>query len=211
MAAILSAGLALHWLRDNVLGLAGPDAYGQMTAWAQTSPPGARGLLFLPYLAGERTPHMDPHARGLWLGLTAAHGRAELVRSVLEGVSLACYDAYTVLEQLGAGPERIVTAGGGAQSPLWRQIIADLFGLPVAQLLVADQSAYGAALLAGGGIGLVDPAAHAWAAYGPPVDPNQRRHARYRELLPLFRDAYAKHRTDFGRLEEIDQDLTLQA
>ena len=209
MAAILSAGMALRWLRDNVLGLAGPDGYAQMTAWAETSPPGARGLLFLPYLSGERTPHMDPQARGLWLGLTAAHGRAELVRSVLEGVALACYDAYKVLEQLGARPERIVMAGGGALSPLWRQITADVFGLPVAQLLVADQSACGAALLAGGGIGLVDPAAHDWAAYGPPVEPNPGRHARYGELFALFCDAYAKHRTDFARLEALGQDLAL--
>jgi len=206
MAAILSAGMALRWLRDNVLGLTTPDAYEQMTSWAETAPAGAHGLLFLPYLSGERTPHMDPQARGLWLGLTALHRRAELVRSVLEGVTLACYDAYTVLEQLGARPERIVMAGGGAQSPLWRQIVADVFGLPVEQLRVADQSAYGAAILAGGGIGVVDPATHSWASYGSPVEPDGRRLAQYRALLELFREAYAVHRQDFARLETLTRD-----
>jgi len=205
MAAILSAGMALRWLRDNVLKLTGPDAYEQMTSWAESVPSGARGLLFLPYLAGERTPHMDPQARGLWLGLTVGHGRAELVRSILEGVTLACYDAFEVLEQLGAQPERIVMAGGGARSALWRQIVADVFGLPVQQLLMADQSALGAALLAGGGIGLLNPGAHSWASYGPPHEPDDQRHALYGELFSMFREAYLKHHTDFSRLDKLEK------
>jgi xylulokinase len=211
MAAILSAGMALRWLRDNVLGMTAPDSYARMTAWAEQSPPGARGLLFLPYLSGERSPHMDPQARGLWLGLTVGHGRAELVRSLLEGVAFACYDAYTVLEQLGARPKNIVMAGGGARSRLWRRIVADVFGLPVQQLQVADQSTLGAALLAGGGIRALDPAAHTWASHGPPIEPDSQRHARYGEGFALFREAYTKHRTDFGRLETLAQDLTPQA
>jgi len=106
MAAILSAGMALRWLRDQVFSMPGEAAYARMIAWAEAAPAGAGGLLFLPYLAGERTPHMDPQARGLFLGLAAGHGRAELVRAVLEGVALACYDAYLVLAELGARPER---------------------------------------------------------------------------------------------------------
>jgi xylulokinase len=202
MAAILSAGMALRWLRDQVFCLSGDAAYDQMTGWAESAPAGAGGLLFLPYLAGERTPHMDPQARGLFLGLTAGHGRAELVRAVLEGVALACYDAYDVLAELGARPERIVMAGGGARSHLWRQIVADVFGLPVQRLAVGEQSALGAVLLAGGGVGLFDPgsAARAWASYGPPAEPDSGRHATYRALLPLFRSAYRKHREDFRRL-----------
>jgi xylulokinase len=203
MAALLSAGMALRWLRDNVLGLKAPDAYEQMMAWAETSPPGAHGLLFLPYLAGERTPLMDPQARGLWLGLTAGHGRAELARSVMEGVALACHDACSVLEQIGAQPRRIVMAGGGARSALWRQIVADVFCLPVQQLQGADQSALGAALLAGGGIGVLDPAAHRWASYGPALAPDDRRRALYEELLGLYREAYRKHHADFARLEAL--------
>jgi xylulokinase len=202
MAAILSAGMALRWLRDRVFCLSGEGIYVQMTAWAEAAPPGAGGLLFLPYLVGERTPHMDPQARGLFLGLTASHGRAELVRSVMEGVALACYDAYQVLAELGAQPECIAMAGGGARSQLWQQVVADVFGLTVQRLEVGEHAAMGAVLLAGAGIGLFDPGstARAWATYAPLVEPDARRHAFYQALLPLFRGAYQKHRGDFARL-----------
>jgi xylulokinase len=205
MGAILSAGMALRWLRDQVLNLSGDDAYTQMTTWAAQAPAGARGLVFLPYLAGERTPHMDPQARGILLGLTARHGRAELVRAVMEGVTLACYDAYEVLTHLGAKPQRIVLAGGGARSTLWQQIVADVFGLPVQRLEVAEQSAMGAALLAGAGIHLLHPgdAAWLWATHGTPVEPDAQRYDRYRTALALFRDAYRKHQDDFRRLHDL--------
>ncbi len=206
MAAILSAGMALRWLRDEILGLTGADTYSRMTGWAEETPAGALGLIFLPYLVGERTPHMNPQARGLFLGLTARHGRAELVRAVMEGVTLACRDAYGVLAELGAAPRQIVMAGGGARSPLWQQIVADVFGLPVRRLRVIEQSALGAALLAGAGVGLFEPAtaATAWAAYDPPLEPDSGRHDRYETLLALFRGAYLKHRDDFLLLQELD-------
>jgi xylulokinase len=205
MAATLSAGMALRWLRDQVLGLSGAEAYAQMTAWAEAVPAGANGLLFLPYLVGERTPHMDPQARGLFLGLTASHGRGELVRAVMEGVALACYDAYQVLTALGAAPQHIVMAGGGARSQLWQQIVADVFGLPVRRLDVVEQSALGAVLLAGGGVGLFDPylTAQTWAGYETPVEPHRGRHAVYQALLGLFRNAYQKHRDDFRQLQSL--------
>ncbi|MFC1975234.1 xylulokinase [Chloroflexota bacterium] len=208
LAALLSAGMTLRWLRDQILGLWGEKAYAQMTTWAGSVPPGAHGLLFLPYLAGERTPHMDPQARGIFLGLTASHGQAELVRAVMEGVALACYDAYTVLAELGASPERIIMAGGGARSQLWRQIMANVFGLPVQRLDVADQSALGALLLAGAGMKLFesDDTAQTWATYGPPVEPNPQQHAFYQQsLLPLFRSAYQKHREDFRQLQNLQR------
>lgn len=199
MGAILSAGMALRWLRDQVLGLQGEDAYERMTAWATEVPAGARGLLFLPYLAGERTPHMDPQARGVFLGLTLQHGQPELVRAVLEGVTLACYDAYSVLAALGAAPQRIILAGGGARSRLWQQIVADVFGRPVQPLKVTEQSAVGAVLLAGAGIGLFEASttARAWAGYGDPVESDDQHHIHYQTLLPLFRETYHKHREDF--------------
>jgi xylulokinase len=204
MGAILCAGMALRWLRDEVLGLRGEDAYTQMVAWAENVPVGAGGLLFLPYLVGERTPHMDPQARGLFLGLTSGHGRAELVRAVMEGVTLACYDAYGVLAELGTAPQQIVMAGGGARSWLWQQMVADVFGLAVRRLETPEQSAMGAALLAGGGIGCFGPgaAARAWASYGPLIEPDPQRHIRYRELLALFRSAYQKYRDSFRQLQD---------
>ena len=165
--------------------------------------PGANGLLFLPYLTGERTPHMDPQARGVFLGLTAQHGRAELARAVMEGVTFACYDAYAVLAELGAGPDAVILAGGGARSRVWRQIVADVFGLPVRPLAVAEQSAIGAALLAGAGVGWFDAAeaAQQWASYGDAVLPDLERHDRYLELFGLFRAAYRQNAALFRQLD----------
>jgi xylulokinase len=205
MAGILSGGIALRWLRDQVLDLRGDDAYERMTAWAETAPAGAGGLLFLPYLLGERFPHMDARASGLWLGLTADHGRPELVRSALEGVALACRDAYRVMVELGAKPGCAVLAGGGARSRLWRQIIADACDLPARRLICADQSAMGAAILAGAGAGLFDAvsAARGWARRGGEILPDAARHATYEQIYQVYRQAYAKHRDDFRTLREL--------
>ncbi|MCC6453611.1 MAG: xylulokinase [Caldilineaceae bacterium] len=196
MAALLNVGLVLRWLRDQLWALTTPDAYTQITTWASHAPLGANGLLFLPYLIGERTPYMDAHARGALIGLTLTHGRPEIARAVLEGISMAYYHAFTVLQDVGAAPDRIVLAGGGAVSPFWRQLIADLFGRPVHPLAVGAQSALGAALLAGAGIGHFDllPTAQAWARTEAPIQPNLEAHAAYQQRLPLFRQAYAQNR-----------------
>ena len=199
MGATLSAGMALRWLRDSILGWTQPDAYAAMTALAAQAEPGAQGLLFLPYLVGERTPHMDPTARGAFWGLTLRHGQAELVRAVLEGVTFACCDAFQVLETLGGAPDEVILAGGGARSLLWQQIVADVFGRPVRPLQTSEQSALGAVLLAGAGIGLFDLAttAQAWAQYGAVVAPDPTRHAFYRARLAAFRDLYQRNAGHF--------------
>ena len=200
MGATLSAGMALRWLRDQVLGWTQADAYEVMTALAATAEPGAQGLLFLPYLVGERTPHMDPAARGAFWGLTLRHGQAELVRAVLEGVTFACYDAFQVLEALGGAPQEVILAGGGARSPLWRQIVADVFGRPVRPLQTSEQSALGALLLAGAGIGWFDLAAtaRAWASYGEVVAPDTARHLFYTARMAAFRDLYRRNSGHFA-------------
>jgi xylulokinase len=207
VAATLSAGLAFRWLRDQVFGLSGATAYDRMVDMAASVPPGANGLLFVPYLVGERSPHMDPQARGLFLGLTAGHGQAELARSVIEGVTLSCYDAFQVLQETGINPTRILMAGGGARSRLWLQVVADVFGLPVQRLEVTEQSAVGATILAGAGIGLFSPAqaASAWSSYASPIEPQPANKAVYQELLGIFRDSYGKHREDFGRLKHLEE------
>lgn len=207
MGATMVAGLAMRWLRDAVFGLDPAGAYARMTEWATEVEPGAGGLVFLPYLAGERTPHMNANARGVLLGLTADHGRGNLVRAVMEGVAYALLDAYDVVRAAGARPRRIVLAGGGAQSPLWRRIVADVFGLTVSPLATAEQSALGAALLAGAGLGRFDLAetAQRWAAYGDPVDPAPSNAARYAELTGIFRHAYLHHQADFDALTRIDR------
>ncbi len=207
MGATLAAGMALAWLREKVFGLSGEDAYAEMTSWAQEIPPGAQGLLFLPYLVGERTPHMDPQARGVFLGLTPSHGRGHLVRAVMEGVALALFDAFQVLAELGAVPRAGILAGGGSRSRLWRQMVADIFGLSVRPLQTAEQSATGAALLAGAGLGWFDPAdaARQWAALGPVEGPDPGRRARYRALGAVYRALYPRLRDLFPGLAEPDR------
>jgi xylulokinase len=199
--------MAMRWLRDNVFALTGADAYERMTAWAVTTPPGAGGLVFIPYLAGERTPHMDSRARGLFLGLAAEHDRGHLTRAVIEGATFALSDAYDVLASLGAAPMRAILAGGGARSRLWRQIVADVFGLPVVPLAEVDGSALGAAIVAGAGVGAFDlaAAARAWAKYEEPVWPDDQARPTYERLRSIFRDAYVKHRSDFVTLDSLSR------
>ena len=199
MGAILSAGLSLRWLRDQVLGWQGRSAYERMTALASEVAPGADGLIFLPYLVGERTPHMDSTARGAFFGLTLAHGQGHLVRAVMEGVTFAACDAYGVLCELGASSQEIVLAGGGARSALWQQLIADVFGIAVAPLKTAEQSALGAVILAGAAAGVLEPAdaASRWAHYGEAILPDAQRHAFYGERMAAFRALYARNRGHF--------------
>jgi xylulokinase len=200
MGATMVAGLAMRWLRDDVF--AGDTTYDEMTALAETAPIGAGGLIFLPYLTGERTPHLNPNARGAFIGLDAGHGRAHLTRAVMEGISLALFDAWTALrEVVPASPQRIVLAGGGARSRFWRQMLADIFGLPIRPLVTTEQSAYGAALLAGSALGQ-DPAelASRWTAYGEDVCPNQASYVRSQALIPIFRESYCSQIGLFERL-----------
>lgn len=196
MGALLNVGLVMRWLRDQLWQVKGPDAYTQITGWAEQAPRGANGLLFLPYLMGERTPYMDAQARGAFIGLTLNHGRAEITRAVLEGISLACYNAFTALQESGAAPAHIVLAGGGATNLFWRQLIADIFGRSVHPLSVSAQSALGAALLAGAGTGHFEllATAKAWARTQSPVEPDLTNYEFYQRLLPLFRDTYTQNR-----------------
>jgi xylulokinase len=196
LGATLSAGMSLRWLRDQVLSLSKQKGYDRMSTWAESVPAGSRGLLFLPYLAGERSPHMDPNARSMFIGLTLEHGRKEMTRAVMEGVIFACLDAYSVLSELGGKPESIIMAGGGARSRLWQQITADVFNLPVKSLLAQEQSAFGAAMLAGSGVGLLN-ATHAsreWPKYNRIIEPDVRRNRLYLELVEIYREAYRSFR-----------------
>ena len=200
MGATLSAGMALRWLRDNLLGWRDAEAYERMNALAAASPPGAQGLLFLPYLVGERTPHMDPDARGSFWGLSLRHSQGDFVRAVQEGVTFGAYDAYAVLAELGVQAQSIILAGGGAKSALWRQIVADVFGKPVQPLLTSQQSAIGAVLLAGAGAGLFDLAqtAQAWARLGAVTEPDAAAHAFYQERFGAFQALYTRNKGHFA-------------
>jgi len=145
MGVTQGAGLSLQWFRNN---LAPGISYDELTREAATSPAGADGLFWLPYLMGERTPHLDASARGGWIGLTAKHTRADLIRALLEGVSYSQKDCLDLVEQLSGPVESVRVSGGGARSAFWRQMLADVFGKRVAVLETQEGSAYGAALLA---------------------------------------------------------------
>lgn len=158
MGVTQGAGLSLRWFRDN-FGASehwyarhtDTDAYDLIIKEAEKIPPGSDGLLWLPYLMGERTPHLDPLARGMWFGLTAAHTRAHLIRSILEGVAFSLRDSLEIFKDLKIPVEQIRASGGGSRSFSWRQIQADIFGKELVTLRTSEGSALGAALLAGVG------------------------------------------------------------
>jgi xylulokinase len=150
MGVTQGAGLSLQWFRNQ---LAPGAAYDALTAEAAESPAGSQGLFWLPYLMGERTPHLDALARGGWIGLTNKHTRADLIRAVIEGVSYSQRDCLDIIEGLGVPVNSVRASGGGAQSPFWRQLLASILNKRVVTLETQEGSAYGAALLALAGSG----------------------------------------------------------
>jgi len=193
-----AAGLSLRWLRD----LLGPDdaGYEALTAAAATVPPGAEGLLWLPYLQGERTPHRDPYARGVLFGVTPRHGRGHVARAVLEGVTYGLRDSVEIIRAAGVRIDAVYLTGGGARSPLWRQIVADVLGLPLTVAQEREGPAFGAALLAAVGTGHYASLAEASAATLTSVatatpDPARQRayaaaYAEFRALYPPLRERF---------------------
>ena len=129
------------------------DVYDVLTEEAAVTPPGAEGLFFLPYLAGERTPHADPLARGAFVGLTLKHTRGHLVRAILEGVTYSLRDCLAIIEEQGVAVKQIRASGGGAKSAFWRQMQADVLGKTVVSMAADEGPAYGVALLAAVGAG----------------------------------------------------------
>jgi xylulokinase len=145
MGVTQGAGLSLQWFRNQFA--PGVD-YDALTAEAAQAPAGSQGLYWLPYLMGERTPHLDATARGGWIGLTAKHTRADMIRSLLEGVSYSQKDCLDIIEQMGVQVDSVRISGGGARSAFWRQMLANVFAKRVVTLETQEGSAYGAALLA---------------------------------------------------------------
>jgi xylulokinase len=194
MGVMLSAAGSLQWLRRVV----GPDEpYDELVAEAERWPPGSEGLTFLPYLAGERTPHVDPSARGAFVGLELRHDRGALVRAVLEGVAFGLRDCLELLRGLGVDVEVARVSGGGARSDLWLTIVASVLGVPLERTAAEEGAAFGAALL-GGAAGGVFPDVHeavsatvrvmhriepepAW------IEPYAAAYDRFRSLYPALR------------------------
>ncbi len=198
MGVTQGAGLSLQWVRNQ---LAPGLTYEALTTEAATAEPGSQGLFWLPYLMGERTPHLDPHARGGWIGLTARHSRADLIRAVIEGVSFSQKDCLDIIEELGVPVNSVRLSGGGARSAFWRQILAHIFNKPVASLETQEGSAYGAALLAMVGTGeysSVPEVCRTVIHERETLAPRPREaalyaeaHRTYRALYPVLRSALA--------------------
>jgi xylulokinase len=194
MGVMLSAAGAFRWFRD---AFARDVAYDTLTAEAAAVGAGAGGLLFLPYLSGERTPHADPDARGAFVGLALGHARGALVRAVLEGVAYGLRDSLELLRALGVRPESARASGGGARSRLWLEIVASVLGLPLELTAAEEGSAYGAALLgavAAGAFASVEESVGACVRVRERVEPRaewqaryEQGYARYRALYPALR------------------------
>lgn len=200
MGVTQGAGLSLRWFRDQ---LAPGTEYDQLTAEAAIAPAGSQGLWWLPYLMGERTPHLDASARGGWIGLTAKNTRADLVRSLLEGVSYSQKDCLEIIRRLGVEPESVRVSGGGARSAFWRQMLADIFDKPVAALETQEGSAYGAALLAMVATGAYGSVREVCAAAIRETDvaaPRPAEAAAYASGYEVYRSLYPMLKPFFGKL-----------
>ncbi len=208
-----SAGASYQWARDQ-LGAAETFAaqvihsspYDLMSARAAESPPGANGLLFLPYLMGERSPYWNPKARGAFVGLTIRHTHADMLRAVLEGVTMNLCMTLDAFREQGARVDAMRLIGGGAKSRLWNQIMADVYGIPVYRLAILDEAtSMGAALAGGIAVGLY--AGFEMAAAMNPVaetiTPHPPAQAVYAELYPLFQETYAALEPVYDRLAEL--------
>lgn len=200
MGVTQGAGLSLKWFRDQfgVINKDGgaPDPYDALTDEAARTPPGADGLLWAPYLMGERTPHLDPKARAALVGLTASHTRAHVVRAILEGVAFSLRDSLEIFREMNVPMEKIRLAGGGARSAVWRQIQADIYGQAIETVEAEEGAAYGVALLAGVATGIwkgVDAACDEVVKVRERQEPDmatrevlEKQYSRYRALYPAL-------------------------
>jgi len=200
MGVTQAAGLSLRWFRDHFGGGTntndGRDLYERLIAEAAQVPSGADGLLWAPYLMGERTPHLDPNARAALIGLTAFHTQGHVVRAILEGVAFSLRDSFSLFSEMGVPVRNIRLGGGGARSPLWRQIQADAYGHEVEILEAEEGAAYGAAILAGVGAGIwnsVDTACSKVVRIAQRVSPQpgvvermNESYERYRRMYPAI-------------------------
>lgn len=202
MGVMLSAGGSLRWLRD----LLDTGDYHHLTQEAGKIPAGCEGLIFLPYLTGERTPHADPHARGVFFGLSLRHTRAHLVRAVLEGVAYGLRDSFEILEEMGVPMEQVRASGGGARSPLWLQIQANVMHKPHALLNIDEGPAFGVALLAGVGTGRwssVEEACRKTIEVEKVIEPQGGITERYTDFYRIYKSLYPALKELFAKNAQV--------
>jgi xylulokinase len=207
MGVTLSAGGSLQWWRH----VLGDHEYDALIELAESAPIGSEGLVFLPYLSGERTPHMDASARGAFFGLTTRHGLNHLTRAVMEGVTYSLADCLQMMIELGVEVRQVRALGGGARSHLWRQIQADVFGLPVHRTSGDEGPAYGAALLAGvtaGHFKSVSDAVSVIRLRPEVAEPNPESAQLYSRYLRIYRDLYPATAAAMAQLSDLAAEAT---
>ncbi|HEV2464155.1 MAG TPA: xylulokinase [Acidobacteriaceae bacterium] len=198
MGVTQAAGLSLRWLRDTIA--PGAD-YHELTAEAGQVPAGSDGLLWTPYLLGERTPHLDSQARAAFVGLTAGHSRGHLVRAVLEGVAYSLKDTLTLFEELGIPVNGVRLGGGGARGALWREVQASIYNYPCDVLVAEEGAAFGAALLAGVGVGSwenLDSACAVAIEVAQQIKPDADAKEQYASGYKAYRKIYPALRGIYG-------------
>ncbi len=213
MGVVLSAGGSLRWLRDTffqaegvVARTVGDDPYNLIAEGARHVPPGSEGLIFLPYLTGERTPYPDANARGTFFGITLRHHRQHFARSVFEGVAYALNDTFQIFDEIGVPVTQVRASGGGAKSPVWRQIHADVTGHPHVTLSVDEGPALGAALLAAVGTGAYPTVADACRAAIQTVartEPDPAAHAVYQKYYGVYQALYPALKNQFAAVSAL--------
>jgi xylulokinase len=204
MGVMLSAAGGLRWLHDAVT----PGAsYDELNRHAAEVPRGSNGLLFAPYLTGERNPHPDPYARGAFVGLTLRHGVPHMVRSVMEGVAFGMRDNLELLRAQGVHPTAAVISGGAANSPIWRQLTTDIMGIPLYTVNTTEGAAFGAAILAAVGVNCfpdVPTACRQLVRKVDEVQPDPQGVAEYERLYPIFKNVYPSLKETFGALARFE-------
>ncbi len=213
MSCTLAAGLSLQWFRNQfceaeiaAARAQGADPYELMTAAAEKSPIGSNRLVFLPYLMGERSPLLDARARGVFFGLSAMHGKGDLIRAVMEGVTFSQRQNLDIFSEMGVGVSDMAACGGGARSPLWRQMLSNVYGCPVHTIASDEGPALGAAILAGVGAGVypsVEAGCEAAVKRGIVQQPDRENAERYEPYYQLYRELYPAMRDSFAKLVEL--------
>ena len=200
MGVMLSAAGSLQWFRDS---LAPEMSFDSLVKEAESAPAGSEGLLFLPYLSGERTPYPDPLARGAFVGLTLRHTRAHMTRAVLEGVSFGLKDSFKLIQNAGLGKiTQVRASGGGTKSAIWRQILASVLEAELVTVNTTEGAAYGAALLAGVGAGMwpdVSSACIENIRVTHKTLPDEAQVNVYHKLYPLYQELYPTLRSSFAK------------
>ncbi len=208
MGVMLSAAGSLQWYHDK---LAPEMSFDDLTNEAAAIPAGSDGLVFLPYLSGERTPHPDPLARGAFVGLTLRHGRPAMTRAVLEGVAFGLKDGFKLIQNAGLGKiSQIRASGGGVKSALWRQILASVLNAELVTVNTSEGGAYGAALLAGVGAGAwsdVSSACRACIQVTGSTHPDSSQVAVYEKSYLVYRDLYPKLKESFKGLSNLESSV----